>query len=40
MTAKIIVIIGVSIAAVAGMYMLGRCAEKDDAKEKSGPRSQ
>ena len=37
MTTKIIVIIGASVAAVVGMYILGRCADKGDAdtKEKS-----
>ena len=34
MTAKIIVIIGASVATVVGMYFLGKCADKgnDEAK--------
>lgn len=31
MTAKIMVIIGASVAAVVGMYILGRCADNGDA---------
>ena len=31
MTAKIMVIIVASVAAVVGMYILGRCADKGDA---------
>ena len=34
MTTKIIVIIGVSVAAVVGMYFLGRCADKGDTDDK------
>lgn len=41
MTTKIIVIIGLSIAAVVGMYILGRCADKGDfdAKEETNSTS-
>lgn len=41
MTTKIIVIVGLSVAAVVGMYILGRCADKgdSDAKGKSNPPS-
>ena len=40
MTAKIIVIIGVSAAAMVGMYILGRCADKGDADAKGKNDSQ
>lgn len=42
MTAKIIAIIGLSIAAVVGMYFLGKLADKGDSdvKGKSNPPSQ
>ena len=34
MTAKIIVIIGVSVAVVAGVYFLGKCADKGNTDDK------
>ena len=34
MTTKIIVIIGVSIATVVGMYFLGKCADGGNAEAK------
>ena len=34
MTTKIIAIIGLSIAAVVGMYFFGKCADKGDTDEK------
>lgn len=34
MTAKIIMIMGVSIAVVAGIYILGKCADKGGAGAK------
>ena len=39
MTAKIIAIVGVSIAVVAGMYIFGKCADKGDAGAKEDPAS-
>ena len=40
MTTKIIVIIGVSVAAVVGMYFLGRCADRGNAEAKPDTPSQ
>ena len=40
MTTKIIVIVGLSIAAVVGMYILGKLADKGDAQAKGKPDSQ
>ena len=37
MTAKIIVIIGVSVAAVAGMYFLGRYTDKGNVDDREAP---
>ena len=34
MTTKIIVIIGVSVAIVVGMFLLGKCADRGNAKAK------
>jgi len=34
MTTKIIVIIGVSVATVVGMFLLGKCADRGNAKAK------
>ena len=39
MTTKIIVILGASIVAVAGMYIFGKCADKGDADAKEGMNS-
>jgi hypothetical protein len=40
MTTKIIVIIGVSVATVVGMYFLGKCADRGNAEAKPDTPSQ
>lgn len=40
MTTRIIVIVGVSIAVVVGMYFMGKCADKGNAETKSDTSSQ
>ena len=40
MTTKIIVIIGVSVATVVGMFLLGKCADRGNAEAKPDTPSQ